>query len=285
MKLAQPADIGKIMYYSGLWVGYYTLEFSGDGANWEEQLPAEGKEHSMNQPHSDLFKWLYANINSDNTATQYIRITASRKPMELGELAIYDKNGVLLSPDAISGSDAPQLFDEQHEIPDKPTYMTNMYFDEIYHGRTAYEHLNNIVPYETTHPPLGKLIISIGIGLFGMVPFGWRFMERSWSLMLPILYIPEKHVREDRIAACGTVLFALISCTTSDAHRHNRHLRRLFHLLSYFHVPVHHTGPRGAFNKSLPSLALSGLFSESAAPANGSSSMPGPVCWRCILSA
>ncbi|NLT14102.1 MAG: discoidin domain-containing protein [Clostridiales bacterium] len=179
VKLAEPVDIGKIMYYSGLWVGYYTLEFSGDGVSWQEQLPAEGKEQSMNQPHSDLFKWLYANINTDNAMTQYIRITASKKPMELGELAIYEKSGVLISPDAISHNDAPQLFDEQHEIPETPTYMTNMYFDEIYHGRTAYEHLNNIVPYETTHPPLGKLIISIGISLFGMVPFGWRLWGRS----------------------------------------------------------------------------------------------------------
>lgn len=264
VKLAQPVDIGKIMYYSGLWVGHYTLEFSGDGMNWQEQLPAEGKEHSMNQPHSDLFKWLYANINSDNTATQYIRITASRKPMELGELAIYDKNGILIPSDAISCSDAPQLFDEQHEIPDKPTYMTNMYFDEIYHGRTAYEHLNNIAPYETTHPPLGKLIISIGIGLFGMVPFGWRFMGTLFGvLMLPILYIFLKNMfGKTVIAACGTVLFAFdfmhyvqTRIATIDTYG------VFFILVSYFFMYRYITrDPEEAFNKSLPSLALAGLF-------------------------
>lgn len=262
--LAEPADIGKIMYYSGLWVGYYTLEFSGDGANWQEQFPAEGKEQSMNQPHSDLFKWLYANINTDNAMTQYIRITASKKPMELGELAIYDKSGALIPPEAISCEDAPQLFDEQHEIPDTPTYMTNMYFDEIYHGRTAYEHLNNIVPYETTHPPLGKLIISIGISLFGMVPFGWRFMGTLFGvLMLPVLYIFLKNMfGKTVIAACGTLLFAFdfmhyvqTRIATIDTYG------VFFILVSYFFMYRYITrDPGEVFNKSLPSLALSGLF-------------------------
>jgi hypothetical protein len=56
--LTEPADIDSVMYYTGLWTGFYTLEFSSDGSNWVEQNPAEGKDHSMNQPHSDLFKWV-----------------------------------------------------------------------------------------------------------------------------------------------------------------------------------------------------------------------------------
>lgn len=43
------------------------------------------------------------------------------------------------------------------------TYLNSSYFDEIYHARTALEHIENIYPYEITHPPLGKLIIGIGI--------------------------------------------------------------------------------------------------------------------------
>ena len=33
---------------------------------------------------------------------------------------------------------------------DKYTYMNSTYFDEIYHPRTAYEHLNNVYPYEVS---------------------------------------------------------------------------------------------------------------------------------------
>lgn len=68
--------------------------------------------------------------------------------------------------------------------------MNSTYFDEIYHARTAWEHLNGVYPYEITHPPLGKIIISIGIALFGMTPFGWRFSGTLFGvLMLPVIYI------------------------------------------------------------------------------------------------
>mgnify|MGYP007025237109 CR=1 FL=1 len=35
-----------------------------------------------------------------------------------------------------------------------------------------------------SHPPLGKLIISIGIAMFGMVPFGWRFMGTLFGVLM-----------------------------------------------------------------------------------------------------
>jgi predicted membrane-bound dolichyl-phosphate-mannose-protein mannosyltransferase len=44
--------------------------------------------------------------------------------------------------------------------------MNSSYFDEIYHPRTAYENIHRMEPYETTHPPLGKAIMTIGIFLF-----------------------------------------------------------------------------------------------------------------------
>nr|MBQ4320083.1 phospholipid carrier-dependent glycosyltransferase [Clostridia bacterium] len=71
-------------------------------------------------------------------------------------------------------SDGSALFDEQALVPDMPDYQNGMYFDEIFHARTAYEHINGLQPYEISHPPLGKLLISVGILLFGMNPFGWR---------------------------------------------------------------------------------------------------------------
>ena len=60
-------------------------------------------------------------------------------------------------------------------MPEYQSYLNSTYFDEIYHARTACENIEGVYPYEISHPPLGKLIIAIGIELFGMTPFGWRF--------------------------------------------------------------------------------------------------------------
>jgi dolichyl-phosphate-mannose--protein O-mannosyl transferase len=74
-------------------------------------------------------------------------------------------------------SEFPRLNDETN-IPVSKSYYDGMVFDEIYHGRTAYEIIKNIYPvYENTHPYLGKVLITPGIKLFGMTPFGWRFMS------------------------------------------------------------------------------------------------------------
>jgi dolichyl-phosphate-mannose--protein O-mannosyl transferase len=81
------------------------------------------------------------------------------------------------------------LVDEQAFAAPFATALNSMYFDEIYHGRTAYEHIHALEPYEWTHPPLGKLIISLGIRAFGMNPFGWRIMGMlAGVLLVPLLY-------------------------------------------------------------------------------------------------
>lgn len=60
-----------------------------------------------------------------------------------------------------------------------------------------------------SHPPLGKLILSLGIMMFGMVPFGWRFMGTLFGvLMVPILYVFLKNLfGKTPVALCGTALF------------------------------------------------------------------------------
>ena len=75
------------------------------------------------------------------------------------------------------------------------------------HGLRAHSRLE---PYENTHPPLGKLIISLGIRMFGMNPFGWRFMGTLFGvLMLPILYhLLKRLFGSTFLCTAGTVLFA-----------------------------------------------------------------------------
>jgi len=209
---AQPVTVDEITFYSSLGTGTYTLEYSQDGANWSPL--------TLDQNYVALFKWNTADLSQVTTSdgnTGYLeattfRITASSvdrsEGVWLAELALWN-HGEPLTPDSVDVG-AQALFDEEEEWTTKQTYMNSTYFDEIYHPRTALEHLNNVNPYEVSHPPLGKLIISIGIAIFGMVPFGWRFMGTLFGvLMLPILYVFLKNFFGKTVVAfCGTCLFA-----------------------------------------------------------------------------
>ncbi|MCL2045696.1 MAG: phospholipid carrier-dependent glycosyltransferase [Oscillospiraceae bacterium] len=268
IELAVPEKLSNIMFYTGMWTGYYELELSEDGDVWNRQFTNEitGYDESptpaMNQPHSHLFKWRYAVLNYDNPPVRYIRLTASRTPLELGELALYDSSGSIIPVYHIS-TDAVELFDEQELIPERPEYMNSMYFDEIYHGRTALEHLRNIRPYETTHPPLGKLIIAASINKFGMTPFGWRFIGAVFGVaMLLIMYVFLKNMfGKTAVALCGTLLLGFDFMRFTQTRIATIDTYGVFFILAAFFFMYRHitTDPDAPFRKSLPSLALSGI--------------------------
>ena len=269
IELDEPSEIGSVMYYTGMWTGHYKLEFSTDGYFWYDQVPEKKDdpdstpEYAMNQPYAHLFKWQTAKLNKDNPPVKYIRISTQYSQLELGELALFRPNGELIGPESISCPDAPELFDEQNLVPQRQTYMNSMYFDEIFHGRTAQEHLRNIKPYEVTHPPLGKLIIAISIHFLGMTPFGWRFSGAVLGVvMLIVLYILIKNLfGKTRIAVCGTLLlgfdfmrFVQTRIATIDTYG------VLFILLaSFFMYRYITTDPDAPFRKGLVPLALSGV--------------------------
>ncbi len=234
----QPVTVDTISYYTSLGTGYYTLEWEGEDGAW----------HSLrlDQPYNSLFKWRVLDLgrNIDQSGLEKtkdnnnldaeslgpimasrFRITASSAPRDeglwLSELALRggtytkieggkEETGPMFYPVPDHVDDgAAALFDEHELWTDKYTYMNSTYFDEIYHPRTAYEHLNNVYPYEVSHPPLGKLILSLGIMVFGMVPFGWRFMGTLFGvLMVPVLYVFLKNLfGKTPVALCGAALF------------------------------------------------------------------------------
>ena len=263
IELTEPVRIGDIMYYTGLVHGAYTLELSSDGKVWEAQEPAEDEKYAMEQSYADLFKWQYANISSDMSVS-FLRITASKPGMELGELAIYDESGNLLDKSLISADSCLKLFDEKEVIPEAPSWYNSMYFDEIYHGRAAYEFLQREWPYETTHPPLGKIIIAAGVALFGMNPFGWRFMGTLFGvLMLPALYILLKQMFGRReVSVCGTLIFAFdfmhyTQTRISTIDTYSVFFTLLMYLYMYRFISEDYDAP---LRKSLMPLFLSGLF-------------------------
>jgi dolichyl-phosphate-mannose--protein O-mannosyl transferase len=64
-----------------------------------------------------------------------------------------------------------------------------MYFDEVYFVPSARDMLAGLALGEVTHPPLGKLLISLSIYLFGDTPFAWRLPScLSGIALVGILY-------------------------------------------------------------------------------------------------
>lgn len=196
--------IDTVWYYTGLYTGEYTLAYSDDGITYT----AAG---TMPQGYADLFKWLQPQPADTAPATAaYVRITAGTH-LELGELALLDAQGARIAVREITGpASAAALCDEADTVPASSTYYNSTYFDEIYHARTAYEHLRGVYPYEVSHPPLGKEILSLGIVLFGMTPFGWRCMGALFGVaMLPLMWdLLRRMFRDDRVALCGAALLA-----------------------------------------------------------------------------
>lgn len=224
VELSESVYVTELRWFSSLGTGAYDLEISSDGENWAKlwtRKDDEGKtagwywadatglglHYAVSQGYNDLFKW--QSLSFDNPQyVKYLRLTprAERDTLQLAELALYD-NGRLLE---VSLTEPSPLFDEQDTVPERSDWYNSAYFDEIYHPRTALEHIENFHPYETTHPPLGKLILGLGIRLFGMTPFGWRFMGTLFGvLMLPILYVFLKTLfGRSLVALCGAILFA-----------------------------------------------------------------------------
>lgn len=263
---SQPVEVDRISYFTVIGTGSYRLEYSDDGANWAAlELP---------QTYNSLLKWKVLELDQADGDTPAIgavtaklfRISAVKvdrtEGLWLGELALWSGDTPLL-PSYVDEEGAA-LFDEPDEWAAKSTYMNSSYFDEIYHARTALEHLNNIYPYEVSHPPLGKLILSLGILLFGMTPFGWRFMGTLFGvLMVPVLYVFLKNLfGKTPVALCGTALFAfdfmhLVQTRIATIDTYGV----FFILVSYYFMYRWLTVPAGTkLRRSALPLFLSGLF-------------------------
>ncbi len=158
-----------------------------------------------------FFEWAYEDVNF---TAKRIKIVAETAGLAINEVAFFHKDAdgnwqrinLTVTEEfgeerGTSGTPAC-LFDEQDAAEYTRTYMNGTYFDEIYFPRTAYEHINGLSVYETTHPPLGKIIISLGIRIFGMNPFGWRFMGTLFGVMLvPVMYLFALKIFKKRLLA------------------------------------------------------------------------------------
>lgn len=206
IELASETYIEDIAYYYGISDTYATqtlsVSYSSNGTDWTKL--------KQDCPLKSVFKWDFTPLNE---TAKYIRFTPNTAYFRLGEIALIDstQNAAKIKFAYYdSGETLTEILDEQELVPSQSTYKNGTYFDEIYHPRSAYELLTETGYYETTHPPLGKIIISLGISLFNMTPFGWRFTGTLFGvLMLPLLYlILKKLFKNTTLSAMGTLLFA-----------------------------------------------------------------------------
>ena len=179
----ETVDVDQVWFNGNIAQG--TLRFTAD----------DGTEETYVQDQGDMFKWHKVDMSF---TTRYLQVQVEDRPVALNEIAFF-ADGELLPVSVLEVFEDNQtvlnLVDEQDTVPEAPGYFNGMIFDEIYHARTAYENIHNMSIYEWTHPPLGKLIIALGILIFGMKPFGWRVMGALFGVaMVPLMYVFAKRI-------------------------------------------------------------------------------------------
>lgn len=187
--LGETKQLERLTSFGGVGTGTYTYEFGVTPDVWNNKIDVDNN-------HVYVFAWKSQTLNVE---ARYVKLTVTGAGFSMNELGIYEAGSkeplpissvVALNDKEPKRGAARNLFDEQKLMVYNHSFMKGSYFDEIYHARTAYENLEGLVAYENTHPPLGKLIIAIGIKLFGLNPFGWRIAGTLFgAAMIPVIYL------------------------------------------------------------------------------------------------
>ena len=288
----------RMTYYGGISNTPFTVSLSNDGEQWTEETYAYFKD-------GECFRWIWfqpqtyqmgsfspaytpldaaentgeggarmtyvtANAAYPLQTARYVRLKAMGIGLVLGEFGFWDVENEVLFPiqsvtGDVPGADYSALIDEQDTVAFVPSWSNGTYFDEIYHARTAYELLHGMTVLEWSHPHLGKLLIMLGIRLFGMTPFGWRFMGALVGvLMLPVFYLLIMQLtKKTRLAAIGTFLLSVDSMhftqtriATVDTYAVFFIMLMYLFMFRYFQMNLH----REKLFRTLVPLGLSGLF-------------------------
>jgi len=287
----------RMTYYGGISPSAFTVSLSNDGENWTEENYATYSE-------GDIFMWhwwspktqengtfsnasapayassgedghAYVNYPTSNTpfplqTARYIRLTIEGVGLPLHEVGFWDVQNerlydVVSVTGSVPGAEYRNLTDEQHTVAFTPSYFNSMYFDEIYHARTAYEFLNRLDVLEWSHPHLGKILIMVGIKIFGMNPFGWRFMGALFGvMMLPAMYLLAKQLTKKTslsfiamfLLAVDSMHFTQSRIATVDTYAVFFIMVMYLFMFRYWQMNMN----RDPFLKTLVPLGLSGLF-------------------------
>jgi hypothetical protein len=221
--LGETRDVTAISFFGG--IGNGDIAIYDESSFGEEYFEPERTEplEVFTQEQGDMFRWEKASVYAQ---AQYLVLYVESGHVEINEIAVLNGSELLPATVYHPQGGAERLLDEQSTVTTEPSYLDGMYFDEIYHARTAYESVKNddllrsegletaardgYTIYETTHPTLGKLFIALGVRMFGMTPFGWRFAGTFFGvLILAVLYVFGKRIfRRTDFAFVTAALFA-----------------------------------------------------------------------------
>ncbi|MCH5211945.1 MAG: phospholipid carrier-dependent glycosyltransferase [Oscillospiraceae bacterium] len=217
-----------------------------------------------------VFCWNVTNTNVNaryvSFSTQNVRSqTDPTDNIYVKEICLIDSDGNKIEPVNADDKSIAHLFDEQDCYSATKNFMTGTYFDEIYHGRTAYEFINHMTVYEWTHPPLGKVLIGFGILAYGMVPFGWRIVGTLFGIfMVPLIYLFAKRMlKHTWLAAVICLLFTFdfmhftqSRISTIDVYVTFFIMLMYYFMYKYYKMSFYDT----PLWKTLVPLGLSGIF-------------------------
>ena len=181
------------VYYEDMETGEFVRAYTKSGSKTPAVID--------NSQHTGFYVWEFIDLNEFQT--KKVKIVADAPGLAINEVGFFTTDSknefVQIKIDSVSADynkknnadeNPTMIFDEQEVVPTYKSYRNSTYFDEIYFPRTAYESINGYSIYEVTHPPLGKNIMALGIQIFGMNPFGWRFMGTLFGVaMIPMMYL------------------------------------------------------------------------------------------------
>ncbi len=246
LDLGEHQDEFTMLYFAQVSYSDFSVAVSDDLHQWSPEVPADMNQgqcwkwkYVTESYQDDTGKRSYWNADMEHVVRfsgRYLRISALQGGLRLNEVLIRDRAGQPISvtvydrfteepeetdfignpeylidePGTIEAQ--PNLFAPGHEEdPPQPSWWNSSYFDEIYHARTGWEFIQGTTPYETSHPPLGKLAMSLCIMIFGMTPFGWRLAGALAGIaMIPGMYLLGKQLTgKTKFAFVAALLIAL----------------------------------------------------------------------------
>ena len=138
LRLPENCIPDRLVQFPGVGQGNYSIEYSNDAEGWYPQK-------TFTQDHVAVLKWQFLPLDLHGPVN-FLRIHCTSGTPWLGEVALWDPVGNAIP----LVSSIPELTDEGMLVPSASDFLNSTYFDEIYHARTAWEHLHGIWPYEST---------------------------------------------------------------------------------------------------------------------------------------
>lgn len=258
--LGSEQEISKTLFYNG------ARQLEEDrNINFSYLNDAKQEIYNENNTSGAVFYWTIKDVNQKARYIVVSTQTTDTEPVALKEICFLDGNGNQIMPVNTDDAGVANLFDEQDTMTDGKNFMGGTYFDEIYHARTAYEFIHHMTVYEWTHPPLGKIFISLGIRAFGMNPFGWRIAGTLFGIfMIPVMYLFSKRMfKKSWLSIVTTILFtfdfmhfAQTRIATIDVYVTFFIMLMYYYMYKYYKMSFYDT----PLKKTLIPLGLSGIF-------------------------